>query len=75
MAKKNNTKNQNLESRISQLEKRLTKLETLVEKKLNRRKRECIQLKQSLSLQTPVFFIADNDVVKDFYAHNLSCLD
>ncbi len=40
MAKKNNTGKPNLESRVKLLEKRLTKLEDQIEKKLNRRKRE-----------------------------------
>ncbi|MFC1893088.1 hypothetical protein ACFLYR_03505 [Chloroflexota bacterium] len=40
MDKKNNTGKSNLESRVKLLENRLTKLETQLEKKLNRRKRE-----------------------------------
>lgn len=40
MAKKSNTENPNLESRVNILEKRVAKLETQLEKKLNRRKRE-----------------------------------
>ena len=40
MAKKNNTGKTDLGSRIKLLEQRVTKLETQLEKKLNRRKRE-----------------------------------
>jgi len=42
MAKNNNTEKatDNLESRVRLMEKRVTKLETQLEKKLNRRKRE-----------------------------------
>lgn len=40
MAKKNNTRKTDLESRIRLLEKTVTELEIRLEKKLNRRKRE-----------------------------------